>query len=560
MKKFICFFIAIFQFSVCVYSQNDDLLISELEFKDAKLMDVIRLISELSGDNIVATPEAAQKNVSVYLRGVSTKHALETICRINDLWFRKDNANTYRVMTSDEYSKDLVIHRDDITRVFVVRAPNVEAIGEAIENLYGQRVELTESGEPSRINQGGLSGSNNNSNNDSSGSDNRNNSGRQTAFNQSSSMSMMKQEKKSIDQDLSVDQIAALGTEGESRNIVSAEQLLTLSTQREPIFVTMIAEHNIIAVRTGDKETLDQIEKLVNKIDKPVPQVLLEMKVMDVLLGDDFSSVFNYAFNDPNSDDSVSLGNNATIGGSFIYQFVNDKLTANIEFLEENKRINVLSTPIVMAANNRAAKLFVGDELVIVKGYTKTSLSAGGGSNLTVVNNSSTIVPVTSIEEVGNTIEIEPYINSDGTITMKLKQQISSLKSNASTVGVVQDDNILSLPIDSISTASLEGTVIAKDGLTFAVGGLIRENISEQTSRVPFLSSIPLLGRIFSSVQDKKTKSELILMITPRIMSDPAIESGPTDFVTSNIIDDGLDDYKRLNVFSTIRCRENCLN
>ena len=560
MKKFICFFIAIFQFSVCAYSQNDDFLISELEFKDAKLMDVIRVISELSGDNIVATPEAAQKNVSVYLRGVSTKHALETICRINDLWFRKDNANTYRVMTSDEYSKDLVIHRDDFTRVFVVRAPNVEAIGEAIENLYGQRVELTESGEPSRINQGGLSGSNNNSNNDSSGSDNRNNSGRQTAFNQSSSMSMVKQEKKSIDQDLSVDQIAALGTEGESRNIVSAEQLLTLSTQREPIFVTMIAEHNIIAVRTGDKEALDQIEKLVNKIDKPVPQVLLEMKIMDVLLGDDFSSVFNYAFNDPNSDDSVSLGNNATIGGSFIYQFVNDKLTANIEFLEENKRINVLSTPIVMAANNRAAKLFVGDELVIVKGYTKTSLSAGGGSNLTVVNNSSTIVPVTSIEEVGNTIEIEPYINSDGTITMKLKQQISSLKSNASTVGVVQDDNILSLPIDSISTASLEGTVLAKDGLTFAVGGLVREDISEQTSRVPFLSSIPLLGRIFSSVQDKKTKSELILMITPRIMSDPAIESGPTDFVTSNIIDDGLDDYKRLNVFSTIRCRENCLN
>ena len=185
MKKFICFFIAIFQFSVCAYSQNDDFLISELEFKDAKLMDVIRVISELSGDNIVATPEAAQKNVSVYLRGVSTRHALETICRINDLWFRKDNANTYRVMTSDEYSKDLIIHRDDFTRVFVVRAPNVEAIGEAIENLYGQRVELTESGEPSRINQGGLSGSNNNSNDGFSGSDNRNNSGRQTAFNQS---------------------------------------------------------------------------------------------------------------------------------------------------------------------------------------------------------------------------------------------------------------------------------------------------------------------------------------------------------------------------------------
>ena len=373
-------------------------------------------------------------------------------------------------------------------------------------------------------------------------------------------MSMVKQEKKSIDQDLSVDQIAALGTEGESRNIVSAEQLLTLSTQREPIFVTMISEHNIIAVRTGDKEALEQIEKLVNKIDKPVPQVLLEMKIMDVLLGDDFSSVFNYAFDDPNSDDSVSLGNNSAIGGNLIYQFVNDKLTANIEFLEENKRINVLSTPIVMAANNRAAKLFVGDELVIVKGYTKTSLSAGGGSNLTVVNNSSTIVPVTAIEEVGNTIEIEPYINSDGTITMKLKQQISSLKNNAATVGVVQDDNILSLPIDSISTASLEGTVLAKDGLTFAVGGLVREDISEQTSRVPFLSSIPLLGRIFSSVQDKKTKSELILMITPRIMSDPAIENGPTDFVTSNIIEDGFNDYKRVNVFSTIRCRENCLN
>lgn len=538
--------------------------LSELEFKDAELLDVIRIISELSGDNIVATAAASDAKITIFLRDVEVHQAIETICRINDLWYRYDElTSTYRIMTNEEYSKDLVIHRNDRTKVFVVRAPNVELIAEAVNNLYGDRVVLSNSGEESKINEmnsfGSLSGSG------GSGSGNtRNNGSRGSRGSSRPSSSGDGIMGNAIDSELSVDQLAALAVSGNGQNVISGQELKLISDQREPIYVSIAAEHNMILVRTGDEQALASITALVESTDIPLPQVMLEMKVMDATLGDDFTSVFNFGLIDGGvTGDSivpVTFGGSQPAGGSFIYEFFDGNFKANIEFLEENQRINVLSTPLILAVNNRPSKLFVGDELVIVQGYDTSTLATDGSDNVTIVNSSTTLSPITSIEEVGSTIEIIPFINSDKTVTLRIRQQISSIKKNASLLPIVANGEVLNLPIDSVTTATLEGTVLAKDGLTFAIGGLVRDTVSEKTRRVPGLSAIPGLGKLFSSVQDINNRTELILMITPHIMVDPGQKKDSSKWTENSLMDESEDDYMRLNVFSTLRCGLACRN
>ena len=486
--------------------------IDALEFRKAPLIDVVKVLTELTGDNIISTPNAGQVEVSIFLNNTNAHEAIENICLVNDLWYRKDDSGTYRIMTNEEYSKDLVIHKDEKNKIFTVYGPNAELIAQTIKNLYGARVYLSYSDEPNSFstNVGSNSGSSNN------------NSRNNTNNNMSSLSGESINDGRSVTEELSIDQLSALELDGSGKNIVSGQQLRNLSSQRETINVTIVSEHNLVIVRTGDHDALSSITQLVDDLDKPVPQVLLEMKVIDVLLGDDFRSLFDMGVKGGglvgNGTGTLDIRGGSSLGGSLLFSFVSDRLTANLEFLDEKKRVSVLSTPMILAANNRTAKLFVGEEVVTINGYTSENSTNTTGSNVTV--NNSSITPVTSIEEVGNTIEITPFINKDGTVTLQFNQQTSSVKNNSDTIAVVSGGNLFNLPLDVISTAEVEGTVIAKDGLTFAVGGLVRETISDRDVNVPGLSNLPGLGPILTSTGNLNERSELILLITPHVMKN----------------------------------------
>ena len=519
--------------------------LEKIEFQDAPLIEVVKVLTDLSGSNIIATPMAGAVNVNIFLNNISIHEAIESICRINDLWYRKDTNGTYRLMTNEEYSKDLVIHKNEKTKIYAVYGPNVSFIAEAIQNLYGIRVELTFSGGQSNLSNagggGGGGGGGGNSNNNRNNNNNNNNNNRNNGNNGNSQnnggggggaggfgggggaggATIINRGEK-VTEKLSVDQLAGLQLDGSANNIVSGQELLNLAAAREPIYVSVVAEHNLVLVRTGDQDALDSITELIKNIDRPVPQVLLEMKVMDVLLGDDYQSLFDVGikgvgFSGGNAD--LSLGGGSSLGGGLLFSFISDHLTANLEYLDEKKRISVLSTPMILAANNRPAKLFVGEEIVTVNGYTSVAgTSANTGNNVTVNNDN--ITPVTSVEEVGNTIEITPYINKDGTVTIQFNQQTSSVKNNADTIAVVSGGTLFNLPLDTISTAEIEGTVIAKDGLTFAIGGLTRETVSDRDTNIPGLSALSRFGSLFTNTSNLNERSELILLITPHIMHD----------------------------------------
>lgn len=500
-------------------------LLDELEFKEAAMVDVVRIIAELSNSNVVVTPYAKDVAVTVFLRDVHVKDAIETICRINNLWYRYDeDTNTYRIMTNEEYTQDLVIHRDEATKVFTLNNMNVSLAADAIANIYGSRVIRSNSGETFTVGKNSGGNTNNGSNNNS----NQNNSNNSTSQNSgaASSTGTGTAATNKLEQDLSPDQLSALQTQGQGKNLISAAQVQQLFDQQEPIYVSVVSEHNLVLIRTGDEQALSQITELIDELDRSVPQVLLEMKILDVLVDDSFSSVFNIELDgvgaQGDSEKPILIGNNPlSNNGSFVFEYMNSYLKANIELLQRNKKVNVLSTPMVLASNNRSSKLFVGEELLITNGYTATA-STSNVDGVTAIGGTS-IVPNTEIKEVGNTIDITPFINKkDGVITLDIVQQSSSVRKGGGEVSLVTSEGMVkTLAIDTVNSAELEGTIIVKDNHTIAVGGLIRETMSDDSQQVPILGDLPILGHLFKSTNDVKQRSELILLITPRLLSSP---------------------------------------
>lgn len=507
-----------------------DVRIQEVEFTETRMDNVIRTLSELSQSNIIATPEAAKKTVTIHLKNVSVLDAIKSISRISDLWYRyDDDTDTYRLMTREEYGKDLIVRESDNIEIFRLLNANVQIIAQAIEDIYGQRVILS-LGIPAASNSmgnstgvAGVRGGNSTVRNISSSrqSSRRTSSRSRTgsgmgAFNESGVILET--------QDLSIDQIDRIATALEqsgNRNI-DQQTLQENTVQSQPIYITVNNEHNMLIVRSDDQSVLTGIRQLISEMDIPVPQVMLEMRILSVLLGEDFNSIFNFELQPSGSNQSqqpILLGNNALLNsGSFVFEFLNSRLRANLEFLEENNRVRVLSNPMVVASNHREAELFIGEETLLTEGFEFFPAIIDNG----VVVQPSYVQAIVNREDIGITLRITPRINGDDTVELDIEQENSTVNPGGGMVPVTDGTGtVKNLPVDTVDTARLTGTVMAKDGLTVAVGGLIRTSKNKNERKVPLLSEIPVIGRVFRSTTESEQDTETVLLITPRVMNVP---------------------------------------
>jgi general secretion pathway protein D len=203
--------------------------------------------------------------------------------------------------------------------------------------------------------------------------------------------------------------------------------------------------------------------------------------------------------------------------GTFIYEFLNSRLQANIEFLQQNNRVNVLSNPMVLASNHREAELFIGEETLLTEGFTYFQPSVIGNSNFVQPGY---IEADIVREDIGITLRITPRINTDETVTLELEQESSTVNVGGGTIPVSDSNGgVMNLAVDTVNTSRLTGTVVAHNNLTVAVGGLIRTSKSTQQRKVPILGEIPVLGRIFRSDIESEEDTETVLLITPRILN-----------------------------------------
>ncbi|TAJ23386.1 MAG: hypothetical protein EPO68_03250 [Planctomycetota bacterium] len=284
------------------------------------------------------------------------------------------------------------------------------------------------------------------------------------------------------------------------------------------IHLALLQKNNQLAIRSSDARALEDIGALVRTLDVPTPQVLLEVNVLSLDLGDTFQSAFNFLLweNGPNAamftQGALDEQGNIQNTGPFIYKYVDEHVRLRLEMLQNERRITTIATPLLLVANNEVARLFVGEERPIVRNLT---------AQTTISENIAQTTPSTEIEmrDVGTSLLLTPNINADRTVTLRVVQETSELRPLAAAIPVIGPGGVLtSARVDVVGSRSVSGTMVAKDGLTLAIGGLIEEATGSVEQGVPLLMDLPLVGPLFRRTVKGRARKELVVLIRPWVL------------------------------------------
>ena len=279
-------------------------------------------------------------------------------------------------------------------------------------------------------------------------------------------------------------------------------------------------EAGVITI-TGTQKQIKRINEYLQKIKVRLhKQVMLETKLLELTyaksdsIGVDWSK-FNLSLK---GDFGGSWGDGASTQTSFTYDFSMDGL---VDFLNIYGKINVLSTPKILTLNNQPAVINIGEQFNYR--YQSGSLTTASTSS------SATNTYVMDSVFVGLTLNIVPEITDNGFIILKINPVVSEKIDTDSTLAsdssdVFDSDGVRIMPPD-IRIKQLSSIVKAKDGNRVVVGGLISTVNKTTDNNIPLLSSIPGVGWLFKSKSKSKYKTELIIVITPRIVKDNSFPS-----------------------------------
>lgn len=245
---------------------------------------------------------------------------------------------------------------------------------------------------------------------------------------------------------------------------------------------------------------------ILKELDRPSKQVLIETTIAEITLKDDLKYGLEWFIKNRMNDGSYSLGTLGALGvggGSLTYQFLSDsqKFQGLLSLFAQKNLINILSTPRIMVLDNEEASINVGTEVPIVTSETTSS-------NVPATGNTAGILRNIQYRTTGINLRVKPTVNTEGLLTLNLSQEVSTAQTNSTS------------KIDSpmILVRRINTVVVAPNGYTIVLGGIIDENKSETQTKVPLLGDIPLLGHLFKNTSKGVTKTELIIMMTPKIL------------------------------------------
>ena len=168
---------------------------------------------------------------------------------------------------------------------------------------------------------------------------------------------------------------------------------------------------------------------------------------------------------------------------------------------KKNKKINILSTPRIIALNNEPATITVGQQIPMTNSEYNY---LNGGNNQNVIKTNVTY------QKTGISLNVTPTIISNGVLLLKISQDISDASKNSITKA--------DAPI--ILNRTINTSVVLKSGQIALLGGLVRESKSKTDTKVPILGDIPIIGNLFKTVSNGSDKTELILTIRPYILDN----------------------------------------
>ncbi len=268
---------------------------------------------------------------------------------------------------------------------------------------------------------------------------------------------------------------------------------------------------NSLIIRTSPRN-YPAILELLNKLDLMPQQVLIEVLILDLTITEDLRIGIEGIFETKIGDNNIQFGSTAAeslLGGSIgtatgtlasgmsLFAGSANQFVSQIQAVATDSDVNVVANPILVTSDNKPASISITDEVPIV---TTTSTPSTSGSQIT---------QQVEFRSVGVILNIEPKINNENFVNLKIDHEISEL-------GV--RDTTTQQPTFNTRTVSTE--VVLKDNQSLVMGGLMRNRINITSEGIPLLKDIPYIGKLFGTEVQNNSKTELMLFLTPHVISN----------------------------------------
>ncbi|MBZ0104738.1 MAG: type II secretion system secretin GspD [Sulfuricella denitrificans] len=264
----------------------------------------------------------------------------------------------------------------------------------------------------------------------------------------------------------------------------------------------------------------EKIQAAVKKLDVVPRQVLIEMTIAEVTLTDEYKYGLEWYFSNRahqggQLDTGIAGIAQLIPGFSYTWKDSAGAIKAVLNAMATNSKLNIISSPHVMVSDNQVAKIQVGDRVPTV---SQTQSLATTATTTGVISSVQYI-------DTGVMLAVKPHINAGGQVTMEVSQEVSNA-SKTTTSGIDSP---------TISKRTAQSTVTIQSGETMVLGGLIKEEKNNGTEGVPLLSEIPVLGGLFGTQSKKNNRTELVILITPRVANNSQQSREITDEIRRRI-------------------------
>ncbi len=464
-----------------VVEGRPSLILDVLELKDMDIGDVLKLISKKSGLNIISGKNVVGK-ITIYLKNVDVRDALRIILEANNLAYVEDKG-IIKVIPGQEFETTFgyKFGQDLTTKIIELKYAKVEDVTAVLNQLKGQAGKISSDGISNTI----------------------------ILIDRLDKVLLMEDMIKRMDIPVltKVFELKYAKAEDITKNV---ETLLSKNVGK----IEFDKRSNKLFI-TDTLDKLKEVAKMLQAFDQRHSEVMIEAKIVQVTLSDDYKLGIDW-------EAIVSDFHNLTLASQFpVFQSVvagqvvddnsdrgklkigtlaADDYEVLIEALDVVGKTNVLSNPRITVINNEEAKILVGSNEPYVTSQTTTS-SSGPATTAETIN----------FIEVGVKLFVTPTIHGDGYITMKIRPEVSS----AANFLLTSTNN--KIPI--VETSQAETIVMVKDNATVVIGGLIKDEENHTVNKVPVLGDVPFLGRIFRSETRTKDKTEIVIFLTPKIVT-----------------------------------------
>ncbi|MDB4349338.1 hypothetical protein OAA99_00110 [Omnitrophica bacterium] len=485
-----------------------------LDFKGMDVVDVLKLLAQ-RGDMNIAVSKNVRGKVTMFLKDVSVYDAFVIILASNELAYEK-SGNILNVMTDKDYERlyGRKFHDKRIIRTFELKYTNATDISKALTQIKSKIGKII-------VDEGA-----------------------NTIVVMDSPAIVAEAEGIILTLDKPVETRIFLLDYAKAEEIKpKIEEKLTKN-----IGFVQVDERTNKLIITDLTSRMVEMETLINELDERTREVLIEAKILEITLDEEFKWGVNWDEIFQLAKIASSISAPMAIGVNFADAIAGDILPAEtsgiigsaleigttqngahsyhamIEILETVGKTEVLSSPRIVVINNEEASILVGTN----QPYATTGTTVSD----TV---SQTTQQVTYVD-LGIKLFVTPTINRNGFITMKIKPEVSS---QTGSVDIVSEEGTTTrtTQIPVISTSEAETTVMVKDGNTIVLAGLIEKREEKSEDRVPYLADMPLLGGLFRSTtkgsSDNPERKELVIFLTPHIISGETLSPEVNEYLTT---------------------------